>query len=67
MACALTRSRAEAQDVVAGIKEAYFADFGAWELLLHDETNMVVIHRITSLFTSMKLKVTTHLNYSKRS
>jgi hypothetical protein len=30
MACALTRSRAEAcKDVVAGIKEVYFADFGA--------------------------------------
>ena len=29
MACALTRSRAEAcKDVVAGIKEVYFADFG---------------------------------------
>ena len=30
MACALTRSRAEAcKDVVAGIKELYFADFGS--------------------------------------
>lgn len=30
MACALTRSRAEAcKDVVAGIKEVYFADFGS--------------------------------------
>lgn len=44
MACALTRSRAEAcKDVVAGIKEVYFADFGALGTvtLTNDEiTNM---------------------------
>ena len=44
MACALTRSRAEAcKDVVAGIKEVYFADFGSLGTvtLTNDEiTNM---------------------------
>lgn len=44
MACALTRSRAEAcKDVVAGIKEVYFADFGTLGTvtLTNDEiTNM---------------------------